>query len=246
MEITPITGIAAKDVGIGADGTMWAISNEKDGDNYSIYRKKADSSEWEKINGQAKRISVGPDGKAWVVTASGDIYRWEESGWIKVQGWASDITCAPDGSVYHVGGSNNFYMLNADRKAWTQVSGNGVVLAGGMTRTLWAITSNGNIYLRNAITWEQIGNGGVDIASGQNGLTWVVTNASWPNQFAVYDEIQKQWIWANVAEYLNNSSPKISISDSSVIRIAVAPNGDMIGLKRDGSLFKMRFNWGDK
>lgn len=244
LNITPITGISAIDVGVGADGTLWVISNEKTGNDYKVYRQKDGSTTWENMDGVGTRISVAPDGNAWVVRSDKNIYKYDGLKWVQVSGSALDISCSPDGSVYHIGLSSTFYRLNSDGKSWSQVSGNGVNIAGGMSRSLWSITSNSNIYIRNPVEWEQVGTRGADIACSRNGLTWIVTTSAWPNQFAAYDEMRKEWVYVPLVEHLAQSGPN-SLSDSSTVRIAAAPNGDLIGVKKDGSMFRMRFNWGD-
>ncbi|MDG2175286.1 MAG: hypothetical protein P8M72_04005 [Gammaproteobacteria bacterium] len=62
----------AKDIGIGADGSVWAIgSNEREG-GYGIYTW--DGFDWIRVRGSARQISVGPDGSPWVVNREREIY----------------------------------------------------------------------------------------------------------------------------------------------------------------------------
>ncbi len=65
----------AKDIGIGADGSVWVIgSNEREG-GYGIYTWTG--FDWIRVRGSARQVSVGPDGNPWVVNRDGEIYtRW--------------------------------------------------------------------------------------------------------------------------------------------------------------------------
>jgi hypothetical protein len=63
----------ARDIGIGADGSVWVIGVDDHRDGHSIYR--FNGSGWDKVSGKASQISVGPDGEPWVVNREGDIYR---------------------------------------------------------------------------------------------------------------------------------------------------------------------------
>lgn len=55
--------------------------------------------------GRGKRISVGPDGRPWVVSSKGFIFRWDPAAqrWAAMPGKASDIAVGADGEVWIVG-----------------------------------------------------------------------------------------------------------------------------------------------
>jgi hypothetical protein len=63
----------AKDIGIGADGTVWVIGIDTRAGGYGIYRFNGTG--WDKVPGSGAQISVGPDGDPWVVNRDGDLYR---------------------------------------------------------------------------------------------------------------------------------------------------------------------------
>ncbi len=63
----------ARDIGIGADGSVWAIGMDDRAGGHGIYR--FNGSDWDKVPGSGTQISVGPDGEPWVVNRSGDLYR---------------------------------------------------------------------------------------------------------------------------------------------------------------------------
>jgi hypothetical protein len=68
---------AAKDIGIGADGSVWIIGTNPVSGGYGIYRW--DGENWKGIDGGAEQISVDRDGIPWVVNSSNHIYRKKRS-----------------------------------------------------------------------------------------------------------------------------------------------------------------------
>ena len=85
----------ARDIGIGADGSVWAISCTPVGTkDFTI--QKWNGAGWGQSDGHAVRIAVGPTGIPWVVNSIGDIYRRISSdvtsaGWQVLPGCAKDI-----------------------------------------------------------------------------------------------------------------------------------------------------------
>ena len=65
---------SGNDVGVGANGTAWAIGTNATVGGYGIYRWKGDA--WEEMPGGGARIAVDPQGNAWVVNSAGNIYQW--------------------------------------------------------------------------------------------------------------------------------------------------------------------------
>ena len=55
----------ASDIGVGADGTLWAVGTNAVDGGYGIYRRNRLDTEWENISGGLARIAVAPDGNAW-------------------------------------------------------------------------------------------------------------------------------------------------------------------------------------
>lgn len=53
--------------------------------------------------GNAKRITIGPDGSPWVVNSAREIYRWTDGTFQKFPGEATDIGVGADGSVWMIG-----------------------------------------------------------------------------------------------------------------------------------------------
>lgn len=61
-----------KDIGIGADGSVWVVGSNERAGGYGIYYWN--SIDWEKLSDSARQISVGPNGSPWVVNRDGKIY----------------------------------------------------------------------------------------------------------------------------------------------------------------------------
>ncbi|MFT3922336.1 MAG: hypothetical protein QM778_07360 [Myxococcales bacterium] len=95
----------ATDIGIGADGTVWILGTDG-------VPAKWTMKDWSKDTGASGvRISVGPDGNPWLVTAlNADIIRRNEAGVWERQGiTGNDLSVGPSGGVYVVGNSGLFY-----------------------------------------------------------------------------------------------------------------------------------------
>jgi hypothetical protein len=72
----------AWDIGVGSEGSVWVIGTNKEGGGFGIYRMNANKKGWRKIPGSAVRISVGPDGNAWVVNKKDRIYAYNGRRWV--------------------------------------------------------------------------------------------------------------------------------------------------------------------
>jgi len=80
-----VSGPAASDIGVGANGAVWIIGKDSSIQQYS-------GSGWTAVGGAAVDIAVGADGQPWVVNASGQIYHRVSGAWQLVSGpAASDI-----------------------------------------------------------------------------------------------------------------------------------------------------------
>jgi peptidoglycan hydrolase-like protein with peptidoglycan-binding domain len=99
----------AKDLAIGANGSLWHIGTAATGDGFRIYKWNSFSRAWEEAsgNGGAVRIAVASDGTPWVVTQNGSVW-WHsanvsEGGWNNVQGFcAHDLSFGANGSLWFV------------------------------------------------------------------------------------------------------------------------------------------------
>ncbi|HEX5041713.1 MAG TPA: hypothetical protein VFV75_02345 [Candidatus Polarisedimenticolaceae bacterium] len=101
----------ALDVGIGADGTVWVL-----GRGGALYRWSG--SAWTTFEGRGDGVAlaVGPKGEPWIVSATGDVQRFQPdtSSWTRFPGQAQDVAVAADGTVFIVGaGPGTVHRLEA-------------------------------------------------------------------------------------------------------------------------------------
>ena len=137
----------ALDIGIGADGSVWAASFE------GIYLWNG--LDWINFGGSGSRIDVGPNGQPWVVGFSDRIYTLDDNGfWVQLPGEAGDIGVGADGSVWVVGvpsddlfdfeGLQGIYRWNGFD--WDQVTGDGLDISVGPDGQPWITNAYGEIW----------------------------------------------------------------------------------------------------
>jgi len=77
-EAIHIPGIAASDIAIGQNGSVWAIGSTQAGHRGNeILQWRGDS--WLLMPGAAEQITVAGYGNAWVIAPDGSIYRWDRN-----------------------------------------------------------------------------------------------------------------------------------------------------------------------
>ena len=65
---TTLPELAAKDLDIGPEGTVFVVDDEK-----YLWRWNANRKRWEHLNGEATSVAVGPNGTPWVTRRNGEI-----------------------------------------------------------------------------------------------------------------------------------------------------------------------------
>lgn len=97
-------GIEAKDIAVGADGSVWAVGLPKNAYGFTIYKSDATVRAWTKVAGSAVRITVDRNGMPWVINGQTKIFRFlPNQTWQMVEGKGYDIGAGPDGSIFSVG-----------------------------------------------------------------------------------------------------------------------------------------------
>jgi Tectonin domain len=148
----------ARDIGVGADGSVWMIGTDHvgTGNDGRIYKLKGKT--WERIPGGGVRIAVGPDGMPWVVNSSTHIFRYDGNSWIELPGRGKDIGVGrsynftgPDSSAWVigtelVGRSSDFGIYVFDGEDWSQVEGGAVTISVGPYSAPWIVNSAGKIF----------------------------------------------------------------------------------------------------
>ncbi len=144
----------ASDIGIGADGAVWIIGSEDKG--YGIYRWNPSINGWDQVLGEARRITVDPNGNPWTAAEDGTISQWVPTkgisgGFEVIPGRAHDLGCGADGSVWIVGFREaengkgyNVYKRMGDE--WEQVVGAAVLIDVDANGNPWIADSDMTIY----------------------------------------------------------------------------------------------------
>jgi len=67
-------GGAGRDIGVGADGSVWVIGGNDQWGGWSIYKWNEQSQYLSQISGSALQISVDGDGNPWVTDSYNEIH----------------------------------------------------------------------------------------------------------------------------------------------------------------------------
>ena len=172
-----LTDGAARDVGVGADGSVWVIGTNAVGGGYGIYRRTNNS--WVNIPGGAERIAVDPQGHAWVVNSSNNIFRHDGTKWVTVNGSARDIGVGANGTVWVIGttaeaGGYGIYRSTDKGANWTRIPGAAVRVSVDPQGNAWVVNSSNNIFRHDGTKWVQLVGAATDIGIGADGAAWVI------------------------------------------------------------------------
>ena len=138
---------AAKDIGVGANGSVYVIGTGATSGGYGIYRWNGVG--WTQLPGGAVRVAVNPQGVPWVVNSLGNIFRFNGVGWQQMPGGARDIGIGANGSVYVIGTgatSGGYGIHQWSGSKWYRLTGGAIGISVGPTGIPWVVNSVGNIY----------------------------------------------------------------------------------------------------
>lgn len=142
---------SARDIGIGADGTVWIIGTTPVTGGYRVSKKS--TSGWTPINGSGGvSIDVTADGNPWVITADKQIYRKQPNVryLTKVIGWGYEITGDSNNGVYMLSGmGTNHSVYKWTGSKWLKQPGQGVKISAGQASKPWIVKADGTIYRRD-------------------------------------------------------------------------------------------------
>ena len=159
----------AKDIGAGADGSVWII-----GENESIYRWNEDAYAWERASGTAERIAVLADGTPVVVNSKNEVYKRRGGNWQQLPGRARDIGAGADGSLWIIGDNKGVYKWNEDAYAWERVKGEAVRIAVMGNGTPVVVNDKEEVFMRRGGNWQQLPGRAKDISAGADGSLWII------------------------------------------------------------------------
>lgn len=189
----------AKDIGAGADGSIWAIGANPVGNrrDFGVYRWTGTS--WQGVDVGGVRIDVDRRGNPWIVNAAGQVFRRINNRWELLPGSARDIGIGPDGSVWSIGTNpvkdNNFGIYRWTGNFWERVDGGGVRIDVDRKGNPWIVNAVGQVFRRINNNWEKLPGSGRDIGIGSDGSVWVIgTNpAGNGRDFGVYKWTGSIW-----------------------------------------------------
>ncbi|MDP9199388.1 MAG: hypothetical protein M3O07_09275 [Pseudomonadota bacterium] len=143
-----VSGQTARDIGVGANGTVWAIGTVAEAGGYAIHRSTDKGASWVKIPGSAVRVSVDPQGNGWVVNNTNNIFRFDGSKWVQLTGAATDVGIGADGAAWVIGTDNGIYRW--ENNNWAKKPGGAAQIAAGPHGAVWVVNQGNQIYQANA------------------------------------------------------------------------------------------------
>jgi hypothetical protein len=135
--------MVAKDVGVGPDGTTWAIRAADD----RIFRQNG--STWQDMDGHSLRIDVGPNGGAYVVNAANTV--WYSDGtpgnWTQLgSALANDISVGADGTVWITYTDRGIGRWNASTSTWERTDGSAQQVSVSWDGVPWVVNRSTQIW----------------------------------------------------------------------------------------------------
>ncbi|CCQ74933.1 exported protein of unknown function [Magnetospira sp. QH-2] len=135
---------AAKDIGVGADGTTWVIGTKAVNGGFEIFRWK--KGKFSKVKGAAVRIDVDSKGNAWAVSDNGKLFHYTGKNW-------KHEAKAPKAQDVAVGANGSLFLLATDgtpyRKSggkWVKMGGKANNITADANGTPWVINSKMDIF----------------------------------------------------------------------------------------------------
>lgn len=139
-----------------------------------------ESGKWVKVRGSAVRISVDPNGNAWVANNKDVIYRHDGKRWVKSTGAAKDIGVGADGSVWAIGtnkeggGFDIYARLSTINANWERINGAATDIDVDGSGNAWTVNAANLIFEFNGKIWKRYPGKARDIGVAPDGQVWVV------------------------------------------------------------------------
>lgn len=216
----------ATDIGVGPDGSVWAVGASHYGYDYGLYYWSGDG--WYEQRGSAVRVDVDPRGRPWIVNDNHEIWRLDRGRWERIAGAAHDIGIGADGSVWVIGvseRSSGYGIYRLGRYGWIEHAGSGVRIDVGPDGMPWVINDEDRIFRLEGSQWRRIPGSARDIGIGADGSVWVIGADERAGGYGVY-------------RYNGSGWTKIPGSGR---QISVGPDGAPWVVNRDGYIYR---GWG--
>jgi N,N-dimethylformamidase beta subunit-like, C-terminal/Tectonin domain len=217
------------DIAIGADGTVWLITNTVGNGGFTIQRWTG--STWTTIGGAAVRVAVDPQGRAWVINNVNGIFQWSGSTWISIPGNGRDVGIGANGDVWVVGGApvaGGYGIYKWSGSSWISVSGGATRIAVDPAGNPWTVDSSNVIRRRIggvSGSWQVMPGLATDVGVGPDGSVWVVgtsTQTGDPGPSGGY----QIWWWAGTHwARVPGSASNISVGPSGSVWVVTSTHG---------------------
>jgi hypothetical protein len=143
----------ARRIGIGSWGHVFVIGAGS-ATTGNVFQLNSDGVSWTNLQGNAERIDVDPNGIAWIVDASNNIFRRHNNQWQSVPGKAQDIGIGANSDVYVVGINavpGGFGLYKWTGSGWMRQPRGVVRVSAGYKGHPWVIDNDGFIFRRDPV-----------------------------------------------------------------------------------------------
>jgi streptogramin lyase len=169
-----IPGISGRELGIGADGSIYLV--DTDG---GVWRWSNGRLSFTSFPGILKSVAVDPYGLPWGINPSGQVFRHVDGDWKQVKKiTAADIAIGVNGQVMVSTPADNIFRYNSLKDRFEKIHGNvsGRRIAVDADGWLWTVRSNGRVYYCPEQQCRYRGkSNGRDIAVGPEGSVFLTT-----------------------------------------------------------------------
>jgi LmbE family N-acetylglucosaminyl deacetylase len=173
-----ISGPSARDIGTGADGSVFVTGKDPVVGGGRIYKWSGNA--WGEIGGTSTQISVDGIGRPLVINERGEIFFWEDLGWnvLALGGINQPLT-----QIAASASTEQLWAIDATEQIWRRSGSTWSLQPGQATKiaishdgTVWAVNRYGSIFKWNGNGWAQIPGECVEISAGNNGRIVVVNS----------------------------------------------------------------------
>lgn len=222
----------ARDIGIGADGTVWVLGgNEYENFDFFGDDNKVDFGLWVlddfgwlEVPGSGIRLDVDPEGYPWVINSDQEIWRLTPFGWDRIPGRAHDIGIGADGSVWVVGTTEReggYEIFRYTGFGWQKIHGTGVRIDVDPYGKPWVINHDDDIFRLVHGAWQELPGNAKDISVGADGSVWVIGSNEREGGYGIYYWEGIDWIKVR----------------GSARQISVGPDGRPWVVNREGEIY---------
>lgn len=219
----------AKDIGVGADGSVFAIGGAAEANGYGIYHWKGNG--WDKVPGAAVRISVDGKGRPWAINSNDEIYAWADAAKSVVAAIANTPTSSSGQQFKSMAPSSNSGAATQQSQAEIRQQEIQATIRAQEQAQLKSLedqrkSAAAQKTARDSMTWTAVpGNVKArDIAFGGNNTPWFIGSNAVPGGFGIFTRDPNPAVgWRNLP--------------GGAMRIAVGPGNMVLVVNDKGNIF---------